>query len=364
MNGPRIAVVCPRLQLPDAVGYDVMHQVRVLREAGYDARAFAESASAATPAGTLRDVRSFLKAREDVLLYHYSVHAGAIFELWRELNCCRILRYHNVTPPHFFEPYDRGYTKALRAGREMLAAHLATGVDLVISASRENLTDVLEVGTDPAICAIVPPFHRVPELLAGDPDPDWLIQLGPEFNRPIRNLLAVGRIVPNKGYAALLRGFAALKNPPARLILVGGQNPRLSTYYRELRSIIEETRIASRVWLPGSVSLAALRAMYRRADLLVTTSEHEGFCLPLLEAMAHGVVPAVTRVESGVGEWIEEGVSGITAPVSEPEALARKIAQVAHDRGQLVHMGAMAHTRVSGSLGLEQMAERYASIFR
>ena len=185
-----------------------------------------------------------------------------------------------------------------------------------------------------------------------------MIQLGPEFNRPIRNLLAVGRIVPNKGYAALLRGFAALKNPPARLILVGGQNPRLSTYYRELRSIIEETRIASRVWLPGSVSLAALRAMYRRADLLVTTSEHEGFCLPLLEAMAHGV-PIAALGRAAIPETL--GDAGLLLDSSEPEYLSAAFEKLLSQPELCQKLGANGRARYAAHFTNETIAKTLLS---
>ena len=138
-----------------------------------------------------------------------------------------------------------------------------------------------------------------------------------------------------------------------------GDGPELVSLKRELA-----TTGCVRVIFHGPRTPGYLQAFWPEMDVAVLVSEYEGTSITMLEAMAHGVVPAVTRVESGVGEWIEEGVSGETAPVGEPEALARKIAELAHDRGRLVHMGAVAHTRVSGSLGLEQMAERYAAIFR
>ncbi|MEQ9367003.1 MAG: glycosyltransferase family 4 protein, partial [Leptospirales bacterium] len=287
MNRPRIAIVCPRLQLPDAVGYDVLHQSRVFSEAGYPVRIFAESWSPETPACRLDDVTGWLRSPRDILIYHYSVHAPRIFEILKGCDCRRVLRYHNVTPAEYIQPYDRAFASALRAGRDFLAAHVATGVVLALADSDENARDLIAAGASRDICAVLPPFHRVPELLDGEADPDWIRQLqpGPLGGAPIRNLLMVGRLVPNKGYEHLIRGFAAMSDRRTRLILAGAHDPRMHLYYRELRSILEELGVVSRVWIPGAVSLAGLRALYRRADLLVVTSEHEGFCLPLIEAM-------------------------------------------------------------------------------
>ncbi len=119
-----------------------------------------------------------------------------------------------------------------------------------------------------------------------------------------------------------------------------------------------------RVIFHGPRTPGYLQGLWPEMDVAVLVSEYEGTSITMLEAMAHGVVPAVTLVESGVGEWVEEGVSGVTAPVGEPVRLAERIAELDADRALLASLGARAHERVSRELGLDQMARRYAELFR
>jgi glycosyltransferase involved in cell wall biosynthesis len=97
-------------------------------------------------------------------------------------------------------------------------------------------------------------------------------------------------------------------------------------------------------------------------DIAVLVSEFEGTSITMLEAMGHGVVPVVTRVASGVGDWIEEDVTGVTAPVGEPEHLARQIAMLEADRDKLATMATNAWRKVSSELGLDSMAKSYAAL--
>ncbi len=345
-TGRPVGLLCARLQLPDATGYDVLHQAGVLASAGYSVRIFAESfspaaaAESSVPVSDLRELLSagteesshFLSSPQSIAIYHYAVYSSALLSVLQQLRCRKVLRYHNVTPPEFFEPYDRGISALLRAGRELLPAHLAAGVDLVLGASSENLRD-LERLTAADAGVRVPgrvgaPFHRVPELLepgdeskgrgAGDVDPTWLRQLGDGT----ANLLTVGRLAPNKGYAALLRAFALLVDRMSgtrdcRLILAGGPDARLHRYYAELRAIIESAGLESRVWIVGSGTLAELRALYQSADLLLAPSEHEGFCLPLVEAMAHGL-PIVAHAAAAIPETL--GDAGLLVESSPTDA--------------------------------------------
>ncbi|MCR9143486.1 MAG: glycosyltransferase [bacterium] len=357
MSLPRIALVCPRLQLPDAIGYDVLHEARVFAEAGYPVKIFAESWSPETPAEPLDRLSRWLRSSGDLLLYHYSVHSPEILNLLRGTDCRRALRYHNVTPAEFLEPYDRGFANALRAGRDLLGAHLAAGVTLALADSEENQRDLLAAGAPPEICTVLAPFHRVPELLAGEADPDWMRALASASDSAgrMRNILMVGRLVPNKGYEHLIRGFAALaaQRQDCRLILAGGQDQRLHVYYRELQSIIEETGVVSRVWLPGSISLAALRALYRTADLLAVTSEHEGFCLPLVEAMAHGV-PIAALDRAAVPDTL--GDAGLLLDSTEPAYLAAAFQKLLSEPELAQKIGAQGRARYAAQFTNERLA--------
>jgi len=132
----------------------------------------------------------------------------------------------------------------------------------------------------------------------------------------------------------------------------------------------DQNELAQKLQTTGSVRVVHhggrspewVEAFWPMIDIAVLVSEFEGTSITMLEAMGQGVVPAVTRVESGVGEWIDEGVTGVTAPVGEPETLAHRIAELAADRKKLAEIGRNSWTRVSAELGLDAMAENYARI--
>ena len=130
----------------------------------------------------------------------------------------------------------------------------------------------------------------------------------------------------------------------------------------ELRSKLVNTG-SVRVVFHGAQSPAWVESFWQTVDIAVLVSEYEGTSITMLEAMGQGVVPAVTRVDSGVDEWIEEGITGVTAPVGEPEELAEKVAELAADRGKLCSIGRSAWARVSSELGLDEMAAKYATLF-
>lgn len=153
----------------------------------------------------------------------------------------------------------------------------------------------------------------------------------------------------------LTRTLAA-RGVDAELHIVG-DGPDLATLRREL-----VTTGSVRVVYHGPRTPEYLQSLWPTIDVALLVSEYEGTSITMLEAMAHGVVPAVTRVESGVGEWIDEGATGVTAPVGEPETLAARIAELANDRERLVAMSAAAHARAQAPLSLDLMAERYAAI--
>ena len=112
----------------------------------------------------------------------------------------------------------------------------------------------------------------------------------------------------------------------------------------------------------GGQSPEWVEAFWPTVDVAVLVSEYEGTSITMLEAMGQGVVPAVTRVESGVNEWVRDDISGITAPVGQPELLARKIAELSSDRAKLAALGSNAWNAVSAHLGIDAMASQYAEV--
>ena len=98
-------------------------------------------------------------------------------------------------------------------------------------------------------------------------------------------------------------------------------------------------------------------------DISVLVSDFEGTSVTMLEAMGAGVVPAVTRVSSGVDEWVRDGDNGVVVPIGEPDQMAARLAALAGDRGRIADMGRAAWETVRGRIGIDVMARRYRELF-
>ncbi len=222
---PRIALYTSHLQQGDAIGHDTLEMQSVLRAAGHEVRIFTPRAEAGLAGESPRRLAGFLAAPEDVLLYHYAVADPEALKFFQQLSCCKVMKYHNVTPPEFFEPWHGGYADLCRRGRSMLREFVACEPDLLIGDSAYNVQDLREAGAAEERCAVVAPFHAIEGLREREADLNMLQRFAPDAFGRMRNLLMVGRIVPNKGYEHLLRAFAVYceRYDPAhtRLIFAG-----------------------------------------------------------------------------------------------------------------------------------------------
>jgi glycosyltransferase involved in cell wall biosynthesis len=160
-------------------------------------------------------------------------------------------------------------------------------------------------------------------LLAARPDADVLCACR---DGPAVHLLFVGRCAPPKGHRFLIDAFAVFAahyEPDSRLVLVGREDPTLATYGNHLREQARSLGVHDRVVFVNEASESALRAYYESAAALVVTSEHEGFCVPIAEAMALGV-PVVAWDSSAVGETL--GDAGLLWEEPDPFVLAESVA--------------------------------------
>jgi glycosyltransferase involved in cell wall biosynthesis len=285
----------------DAISHEARTLAGLARQAGWQARLFAPREHIA-PA--LRDDCLPLEAcdggSDDCLLYHCASVSPAAGR-FRAAAGCRLLRYHNITPSAFFRPYDRQAADGLDAARAALPA-LVAAAHMVWADSAYNAAELAAWGA--AKTQVAPLF--VP--LAAEsvvPDATLTAQLGGGFV----NWLFVGRLAPNKSVEDLLLAFAWYQRRlqgRSRLI-VAGSDRTCPRYAARLRFLAGQMGLAN-VMFAGFVSEAQLAACYRQAALYVCASRHEGFCLPLLDAMAHGV-PVIARGSGGVAEAM--GAAGV-----------------------------------------------------
>ena len=295
MEGRRFVLLTPSLTAGDAVSNDVVGMAHSLRAAGAEVFICSRFASKVWPVVPINQLAGLLRPR-DVLIYHHSIGFAEAERLFDKLDCLKILKYHNITPPKLLKTHSPDLAKACEQGLGELPRLLnrAQGVFVDSEFNAEALPAEISYG-------VVPPFNQIDELLRSPADDGKIDRVG---------ILMVGRVAPNKNIEMAVEALAVLRRnhrPDAKLTVAGAISSW--EYIHSLQVLAEKLDVRDDVQFVGAVSLAKLKGLYRRADALLSTSLHEGFGLPLLEAMALKVpvvaVPrgAVSATLDGCG-WI------------------------------------------------------------
>ncbi len=288
----------------DAIGNDCVEEYRVLKENGFDVYLYAERVDGAYRDMLIKDT-DFINDKNSILIYHHGNYWRSGAELIRNFKGLAVIKYHNITPPYFFKNYSKELSELNESGRRQTKELLQnSSVQVVLCASHFNAQDIYEEGFDSKRVYIVPPFHRIEEfdLLEGNTS---ILQ---NMIDGKANILHVGRISPNKGLLHLInvmRTFQKLFNDNFRLLIVGGLDPRLNAYFRELTDMVKRNGLANKVIFTGRVSRRDLKSYYISSHVFLLMSEHEGFCVPVLEAQ-NFKLPLVALKRGAVPETIGE----------------------------------------------------------
>ncbi|HEX3646732.1 MAG TPA: glycosyltransferase [Vicinamibacterales bacterium] len=301
----RIHQVLATLGYGDAIGHEVLGIQRVLRGAGYESEIFVETADHRLEPQT-RDYRELVdfSHRDNLLLHHFSLGSRASRTAYA-LPDRMALIYHNITPPEYFVGVHRTLARQTFRGRRELQAY-ADRCDLAMGDSEFNRQDLEGLGFPrTAVLPVVPDFSHL------DRDPNWL--LAHDFDDEWTNVVFVGRVIANKKIEDLIRWFHAyhtIFNPRSRLLLVGAHSG-FERYLSSLHQLVGRLG-ASDVHFLGHVSDEELVAFYETADLFLCASEHEGFCVPIVEAFYKQVpvlafaATAVPSTMDGAGILFED----------------------------------------------------------
>jgi glycosyltransferase involved in cell wall biosynthesis len=246
-------------------------------------------------------------------------------EAFARLRGAKVLQYHNITPAAFFAPYDAGLFRLAALGRRELAT-LAGRVDLALGDSDFNRQELEALGFQRTG---VMPIAVNTERITGAPRRPALERI---LADGLINILFVGRIVPNKrieDHIRLAEMYKRYVDAYYRFIFVGRYDG-LPRYYAQIRALIEQYEmLPDRFWFTGPVPDEDLAAFYRWADVYVSLSEHEGFCVPLVEAMAADV-PIVAYAAGAVPETL--GGAGLLFSPKDLEVAAELMGSVVYDR--------------------------------
>lgn len=319
----RAAILLPRLDPGDAVGNDARGMKQALDSAGVDAQIFAGSCSRETPALPLRKMQTHLRSAADIVVYHPTVYWKEGQDAFASSRARKIVKYHNITPAHFFEPYNSAYAGVCAQARASLK-EWAGAAERILCDSVFNLRDLESAGI--TAHAVVPPFHDLDAMTAEEADLDWLSRAVLK-GQPV--LLSVGRVVPNKRYDLLIEMLAAARRGrDIRLILAGRIDPALSSYTQELRKLAKSLGLGQSLWFTGHISSRRLKALFLAASCYVVASDHEGFCVPVIEAM-NLKIPVAASGRTAVAETL--GGTGIFREEHDPFFMAAAALRMCED---------------------------------
>ena len=310
----------PTLVPADAISNHVVALHELARRDGKDSRVYAIESSREIDGGALPYRRLFRAVEpDDTVLIHFSM-GNEVFDQLAKLPGRKIVVYHNVTPAEFFSGINPHAALHAQLGRKQLST-LATSVELGVGVSDYNRRELEAAGFQRT--AVVP---LLVDWRAYDvtPDPAVLAQWAAVRTK----LLFVGRIAPHKRQDDLVRLIAyyrACIDPEAQLILVGSYRDQ-PQFHARLRALVAELGVGGAVTFAGSVSLAALAAYYRSSTAFVSLSEHEGFGVPLLEAMRFDL-PVVAYDAGAVAETL--GSAGLRVKSRELPEIAELVGLVA-----------------------------------
>lgn len=237
-------------------------------------------------------------ASQDAIIYHHSIGSELTPHVVAHEGP-KCLLYHNITPAEFFEPFHPKVTALLRQGREELKL-LSRSFPYAIGQSAYNAQELREAGfVNPSVC----PACVDPARWSEAPDSGLMARL----QQGHTNVLFVGRISPQKKQEDLLRAFQAyLQFDPTAVLHLVGMIPEGDPYAAYVRRAAELFELGEHVQFAGAVDENQLAAYYRTANLFWSMSEHEGFCVPLVEAMWHDV-PVLAYNSTAVGETLGAG---------------------------------------------------------
>ncbi len=307
--------ILPNLSYGDAIGDDTLALKRIFKSLGHNSRIFA----AIIHRKLIDEAESWVNFKEisspeNIMVYHFSVGSGITEALLKSPDKL-IVVFHNITPSHWFYGNSPHMTEVTADGMRELRM-LKDRSSMAWADSEYNASILREVGyKNVHVLPIIVEMSR----LDIKPHPIFLKQ----WKSSQFTWTFVGRISPNKCHQDIIRAFACYKrwiHPHSRLILVG-ENRNCSRYVHAMEQLVRDLGIADVVFT-GMIDTSELTAIYRMTDVFVCLSEHEGFCVPLLEAM-HFDIPVVAFDAGAVKETM--GGAGLLVQTKHPAELAELV---------------------------------------
>jgi len=291
-----IIQILPTLSYGDGVSNSALSIYKIINELGYRTLIYAENIDKKLKYKYIKKIRNLKKVdKSDIILYHLSI-GSQLNNVLKNYMCKKIIIYHNITPFKYFEEYNQlavelSYsglceTKLLKDAADYYWADSEFNKEELISYGYKCNINVVPIPIDFNAYKINPNFSIINRYR----DDDYI------------NIIFVGRISPNKKQEDIIKTFYYFHNSinkKSRLFLVGSFNG-MERYYEKLKRYIKNLKL-DEVYFTGHLQFKEMISYYHLADIFLCMSEHEGFCIPLLEAM-YFKVPVIAYVSSGVAD--------------------------------------------------------------
>lgn len=325
----------------DAIGNDLLGMAGTLRSIGHEVTLFAEKSRVDADIRPLAELSDFLDSPEAVLIHHHSNDCETAVRAIVRNPTRAVVKHHNATPAHYFAEFAPSLVAETDRGRRQAVQLARHGITFWVDSAFNG--EDLRTEVPDFRYTVLPPFTQADQLARTVPD----IQRLSGVDDWATTLLCVGRVAPNKNLELAIDTLAHLLpfRRDARLIIAGEH--LFPSYSERLLAHAANTGVEDRMHVTGRVSTGQLHALYRSSDVLLSTSEHEGFCVPLVEAMALGI-PIVALPRTAVPDTA--GDAALTA--EDAAGLADAVHQIVSD-------GPLREARIRR--GFARYRERYSS---
>ena len=318
----RIDQLVPAFHRGDAIGDSASHMRDFFRSRGLDSGIFCLDRDEGLDAEARPFAEFPVPGADDVTILHFALPSPLTQGLAR-LKSRKILVYHNITPEDFFAPFNTEMARICRLGREELA-FLAPIVDLALADSEYNRRELAELGYRKT--GILPLFIDFDKYAR--PMSSFVHGL---YHDDRTNILFVGRVAPNKKIEDLIRTTFYYKkyvSPLVRLVVVG-KTSSLPKYFESLVRMADEFYLKpEEIVFTGHLPDDEMFALYRASNVFLSMSEHEGFCLPLIESMVFDL-PIIAYNSTAVPFTLEG--AGVLINSKGPDRVGELVDRVAHD---------------------------------
>jgi glycosyltransferase involved in cell wall biosynthesis len=312
----------PTVSYGDAVSNSAIAIMKVLREIGYKSDIFAQDIHPKVQKYVKHIDKYEGRDKSDILIHHFSTGSEVNDYVCNLKNTRKIMVYHNITPKEFFDGYNAVSYSLCKKGRQQLIEGKDT-YEMALAVSEYNRKELDEIGyRNTKVLPIIIDFSDFKQ------EPDGKVIK--KYSDGNTNILFLGRIAPNKKQEDIIKSFYYYKkyiDKQSRLFIVGSYNG-MERYYNELKELVKYLDLED-VYFTGHIPFKEMLSYYHIADLFLCMSEHEGFCVPLVESM-YFKVPIIAYNSCAVPETL--GKAGIIVNQKDYRFIAEIINQVIQNK--------------------------------